>query len=94
MGAVFMNQALNVYFGADKMVVDNTTAVDPSAGKYYTTMEHHFDEAFGYFGTEIDFPSTIPSDFWGKYCNAQDGLLNSNEVMSFNFRKRKSIHFS
>ena len=28
MGAVFMNQALNVYFGTDKMSADNSTIVD------------------------------------------------------------------
>jgi hypothetical protein len=86
MGAVFMHQALNVYFGPGKMDVDNTTAVDPANGKYYTEMEHHFDEAFGYFGVDIDFPNTIPSDFWGKYSNSQNAVLNCNEDMMDNFR--------
>ena len=86
MGAVFMHQALNVYFGPGKMDVENTTAVDPANGKYYTEMEHHFDEAFGYFGVDIDFPNTIPSDFWGKYSNSQDALLNCNSDMMDNFR--------
>lgn len=83
MGAVFMHQALNVYFGAQKMDVDNTTAVDPSTGKYYTEMEHHWDEAFGYFGVEPNFPATIPSDFWGKYANSQ----NMNDVIMNDFIK-------
>jgi hypothetical protein len=85
MGAVFMHQALNVYFGSDKMDVDNSSAEDPSNGKYYTAMEHHFDEAFGYFGVETDFPSTIPNDFWGKYCDRQDAALNSNADMMNGF---------
>jgi hypothetical protein len=85
MGAVFLNQALNTYFGPDKMNVDNTSAVDPLNGKYYTTMEHHWDEAFGYFGVDTDFPSTIPNRFWGKYCNKQDGAINSNADMMDNF---------
>ena len=89
MGAVFMNQALNVYF-VEEINVDNTTAVDAVNGKYYTEMEHHFDEAFGYFGVGIDFPTTIPADFWGKYCNNQNATLNSNADMMSNFRKGRA----
>jgi len=90
MGAVFLNQALNVYFGSAKMDVDNTTAVDPSAGKYYTTMEHHFDEAFGYFGVDTDFPATVPNRFWGKYCNNQNATLNCNADMMDAFLKGRA----
>ncbi len=89
MGAVFMNQALNVFF-VEEINVDNTTAVDAVNGKYYTEMEHHFDEAFGYFGVGIDFPTTIPADFWGKYCNNQNATLNSNADMMSNFRKGRA----
>jgi len=87
MGAVFMDQAVNGYFGDAKMNVDNTDAVDAANGKFYTTMEHHFDEAFGYFGVATDFPSSIPSSFWGKYCDSRDADLNSNSVMMNNFLK-------
>lgn len=90
MGAVFMNQALNVYFGDGKMDVDNTTAEDPGNGQYYTAMEHHFDEAFGYFGVDPDFPTTIPNRFWGKYCNSQDVFLNCNADMMNNFLKGRA----
>ncbi|MGB0933675.1 MAG: DUF4856 domain-containing protein [Lishizhenia sp.] len=81
MGAVFMHQALNVYFGDGKMDVDNTVAEDPAAGKYYTAMEHHFDEAFGYFGVDPTFPAVIPSSFWGKYSNSQ----NMNDIIMNDF---------
>lgn len=90
MGAVFMHQALNVYFGDGKMDVDNSTAEDPANGKYYTEMEHHFDEAFGYFGVDVDFPSTIPNSFWGKYCDKQDAVLNCNADMMDNFLKGRA----
>lgn len=53
-------------------------------------MEHHFDEAFGYFGVDTDFPTTIPNRFWGKYCNSQNGLLNSNADMMNNFLKGRA----
>lgn len=91
MGATFMYQALNVYFGDAKMDVDNTTAVDPGAGKYYTTMEHHWDEAFGYFDAPIDFlTNTSTLRFWAKYCDAQDANLNSNSDMMVNFLKGRA----
>jgi hypothetical protein len=90
MGAVFMHQSLNIYFSSSKMDVDNATAVDAANGLYYTAMEHHFDEAFGYFGVGIDFPTTIPADFWGKYCNNQNATLNSNVDMMSNFRKGRA----
>ncbi|MEZ4937245.1 MAG: DUF4856 domain-containing protein [Crocinitomicaceae bacterium] len=82
MGAVFYYQMNSVYLSDSKMNVDNTTAVDPANGEYYTTMEHHFDEAFGYFGVPIDFPSnTNGIRFWGKYCNAVNSAINSNSLL-------------
>lgn len=82
MGAVFMNQALNSYFSDDKMNVDNAAAVDANGGKFYTQMEHHWDEAFGYFGVPVDFPSNTTSlRFWAKYCNSRNDQLGSNAVM-------------
>jgi hypothetical protein len=53
-------------------------------------MEHHFDEGFGYFGVDTDFPSSIPSSFWGKYCNNQDVTINSNADMMNNFLKGRA----
>ncbi|MBD3638820.1 MAG: DUF4856 domain-containing protein [Crocinitomicaceae bacterium] len=91
MGAVFLNQALNVYFGSNKMNVDNTTAVDAGAGKYYTEMEHHWDEAFGYFGVPTNFPSSVTGiRFWGKYCNSRNADLGSNQVMMDAFLKGRT----
>jgi hypothetical protein len=90
MGSVFMHQALNVYFGTDKMNVDNSTAVDPATGSYYTTMQHHWDEAFGYFGVPLDFPTTAATRFWGKYCNSQNATLGSNAKMMNNFLKGRA----
>ena len=82
MGAVFMYQATQVYFGDDKMNADNGTAVDADAGKYYTQLEHHWDEAFGYFGAPIDFlTNTEDLVFWAKYCNSRNADLGSNKEM-------------
>lgn len=90
MGAVFMYQALNVYFGDGKMSVDNTTAVDAGAGEYYTAMEHHWDEAFGYFGVDVNFPTVPATRFWGEYCEKQNATLNSNADMMNNFLKGRA----
>lgn len=82
MGAVFMYQATQVYFSSDKMNVDNTLPVDAGNGKYYTEMEHHWDEAFGYFGVPVDFPTnTTDIRFWGKYSDKVNSSLGCNSLM-------------
>lgn len=92
MGAVFMNQALNVYFGDSKMNVDNSNAVDPTNGKFYTEMEHHWDEAFGYFGAPVDFPVNKEGiRFWAKYCDRQDAALGSNGIIMDAFTKGRAV---
>lgn len=92
MGAVFLNQALNVYFGDSKMNVDNSTAVDPGDGKYYTEMEHHWDEAFGYFGAPVDFPTNKEGiRFWAKYCDRQNDALGSNAIIMDAFKKGRAV---
>jgi hypothetical protein len=55
---------------------DNTVAVDASAGKHYTLMEHHWDEAYGYFTEFTAYPDTADIRFWGKY--ASEGYLENN----------------
>ena len=91
MGAVFFYQATNVYFGSEKMDVDNSTPVDPSDSKYYTEMEHHWDEAFGYFGAPVDFLSnTTNLRFWAKYCDKRDGQLSCNAIIMNAFLKGRT----
>ncbi|AEA44755.1 DUF4856 domain-containing protein [Fluviicola taffensis] len=87
MGAVFQYQALNIYLGSANMNADNTT---PVSGQTYTTMEHYWDEAFGYFSAPINFPTSSAVAFWGKYCNSQNAAINSNQVMMSNFLKGRA----
>ncbi|WP_412060528.1 DUF4856 domain-containing protein [Rubrivirga sp. IMCC45206] len=83
MGAVFQNQVYNTYLTDARIgaAVENTALVD---GTPYTAMEHHWDEAFGYFGAPIDFASDWPSErsgelaFWSKYSNVSDAELRLN----------------
>lgn len=78
MGACLYYQATSVYFGAGKMEVDNETIVEGEG----TEMEHHWDEAFGYFGVPTDFP--ISKDgivFLGSYSDQRDEMLNTNQLI-------------
>ncbi len=93
MGAVFFYQAMETYLSADRMgTVGND---DLAEGKNYTNMEHYFDEAFGYFGVPVDFPSLATIDdarFWGKYCNSRNnGLYQGiNEDLATAFRTARA----
>ncbi len=76
MGACFYYQATQVYLGEGRMNVDNETV---TLGKG-TEMEHHWDEAFGYWGVPTDFPSnTADLRFWGHYTNSRNALLEINQ---------------
>lgn len=86
-GACFYYQATAVYMGEGKMDVDNTT-VTPGEG---TDMEHHWDEAFGYLGVPIDFPSNTSNlKFWGKYLNVHENVYPLNQRMMDAFLKGRA----
>jgi len=87
MGAVFYYQATAVYMGTEKMDVDNE---DVEEGKG-TEMEHHWDEAYGYFGATTDFPDDIESvRFWAKYCVGRDAVLASVDSLGKALRKGRA----
>jgi hypothetical protein len=87
MGACFYYQATAVYMGSTKMDVDNEIVV-PNEG---TDMEHHWDEAFGYFGVSTTFPTTTSGLlFWGKYCNKHELTYPLNDKMMDAFLKGRA----
>lgn len=86
MGACFYYNISSVYFSASKMDVDNSMPVDTADGKYYTAMEHHWDEAYGYFTEKKDYPSQGTNRFWGKYAFARETPLGSATIISEAFR--------
>ena len=89
MGAILYYQAVGHYLTEDEIgdAVDNTTV---TAGEG-TPMEHHWDEAFGYFGVPIDFPAnTTGSRYWGKYSNEMNTVLNTNTVIMNAFLKGRA----
>lgn len=80
MGACFFYQISEVYLSEDKIGegVDNETITEGEG----TDMEHHWDEAFGYFGAPIDFPTnTDDIRFWAKYANGRDAYLGCNKII-------------
>jgi len=86
MCAVFMNQMTVNYLGTvgDD---DNDNLV---SGKNYTEMQHHWDEAYGYLTSEIDYPTSGTDRFWGKYVNSREAILGSATTLSDAFRRGRS----
>jgi len=89
MGATFLNQIYNAYLtdaktGAD---VDNVTIVE---GKNYTTLEHHFDEAFGYWGVNVDFDAEGENRFLGNYTLGREGFTSAAEALKEAFLKGRT----
>lgn len=87
LGAFLAYQINEVYTSSAKMDVDN---VDVTEGKG-TVMEHHWDEAFGYFGVPTTFPATTDNLlFWGSYSNGRDALLETNSKIMDAFIKGRA----
>lgn len=82
-------QSSAVYLGPTKMNVDNKAVIDGKG----TNMEHHWDEAFGYFGAPKDFPAnTSDLDLWAKYSNKVSPAIGSNtKIMNAFLKGRAAI---
>jgi hypothetical protein len=79
MGACFASQLTSNYL-AGISSDNNTDLVD---GKYYTEMEHHWDEAYGYFTDAPDYPTNGTNRFWGKYANKsylEDNIGSATDI--------------
>jgi hypothetical protein len=89
MGSLIMYQISNVYTTSDKIgnSVDNTNLVE---GKNYTTMEHHMDEAFGYYGAPVNFSSsysgTESPKFWASYSEELNANTGSIDVIMHSYK--------
>lgn len=85
MGALMYYQATSVYLGDDKMSADNTEVTEGKG----TALQHHWDEAFGYFGAPIDYlteevpeGTTDPAEkvwFWAGYANERAEVIDARE---------------
>jgi hypothetical protein len=67
--------------------VDNTSVVSGQG----TSMEHHWDEAFGFFGAPIDFPTNKTNlKYLSNYSNQVDPSIGSNSVFMNAFLKGRA----
>lgn len=89
MASVFMSQTTVHYLEVVK-TADNSSAVDAAGGKYYTQMEHYWDEAYGYFTSSTDYPTTGTDRFWGKYASSRESVLSSATKIAEAFRKGRA----
>jgi hypothetical protein len=75
MGAVFYYQAttlLNTIAGFDNTTITGST----------TAQERAWDQAFGYFGVPVNFPTNLTGlKNWGSYCNAVNTATGSNATI-------------
>jgi hypothetical protein len=89
MGAVFYYQAVDHYLTAEEIgaTVDNTTVKEGEG----TPMEHHWDEAFGYFGAPKDFPTNLTGlKYWASYSNQVNAATGSNKKLMDAFLKGRA----
>lgn len=80
MGACFFYQVAHVYTTDEKIGdnVDNEIVIEGQG----TDMQHHWDEAFGYFGAPVGFPVSKENlRYLAKYSNDRDALLNTNNLL-------------
>ena len=89
MGALLYYQATTIYMGEDRMSADNE---EVTKGKG-TAMEHHWDEAFGYLGVPIDYPTNIDGlVYWGTYSDRRNDVLqNSQDLIDALLKGRAAI---
>jgi len=90
MGTVMYNQIYNTYF-TDGRIGDDVENTTLREGTNYTDMEHHWDEAFGYWNPPLDFTSDWPSEresedrFWSHYSNIVDPFIGTNDKIMQGF---------
>lgn len=82
MSAVFASQITVHYLG----LVPNDDNATIVTGKNYTNMQHHWDEAYGYFTESVDFPTNGTDRFWGKYADGRESVIASATKISTAFR--------
>jgi hypothetical protein len=96
MGASFLDQIVNNYLSANKLDAgtnnaDNTNKVIET-GKNYTTMEHNWDEAYGYIYGSDDATSNIYK-FLSSYINQVNADVDFNTLkadIDLAFRKGRA----
>lgn len=98
MGACFMDQIVNNYLSLNKLDEGTNKANNTSkvleAGKSYTTMEHNWDEAYGYiYGADNLTVTPNVFKFWSSYINQVNADADFNTLkadIDLAFRKGRA----
>jgi hypothetical protein len=84
MGTVFYYQAMTIM--ANISTYDNTIITNS-----LTAQEKAWDEAFGYFGVPVSFPTnTVGLKFWGIYANSVNVAIGCNSTIMNAFLKGRA----
>ncbi|WP_019028551.1 DUF4856 domain-containing protein [Colwellia piezophila] len=76
--SITYSQATDDYLDENKgLAADNITG-DKDGTKDYTSLEHQFDEGFGYFGAARDYLAYNDNEISGKVSSAEDGREDWN----------------
>lgn len=86
-GAMMLDQIANIYLGAEKQNADNDAVAE---GKNYTPLEHHWDEAFGYFATNETWPVKGKESYLGEYLRQGTYYNGGNENFYLAFLKGRA----
>ena len=81
MSAVLLDQAINSYLA--NILLDDNVTVKAGEG---TAMMHHWDEAYGYFTSSLDFPNAATDKFWSKYATTVNPIIDCNAIIGTAFR--------
>ena len=77
-------QATSVYFHPNKLdVADNTVSANDEYG--YTSMEHYWDESFGYFGASVDYLNLSNANQRGAYDTDMSGSIDYKTEYNFDW---------
>lgn len=98
MGACFMDQIANNYLSLNKLDDganrSNNTNKVLEVGKTYTTMEHNWDEAYGYiYGADNLAVTPNVFKFWSSYINQVNADVDFNTIkndINLAFRKGRA----
>lgn len=89
MGATFLNQIYNGYL-TDAKIGNDVENTELEEGKNYTAMEHHWDEAFGYWGVNAQFDADGENRFLGNYTYGREAYLGSATKLKDAFLKGRT----
>lgn len=84
LGAVAFSQAAEDYLKADKGLLKQNSAAD-GTGKSYTSLEHQWDEGFGYFGAARDYNNYTDAQLKSQKDNDtnSDGIIDLDAEYTF-----------